>query len=39
MGGGLTTLAFHFAWKMLRASAFEEFAASVWEGTVFRRAS
>lgn len=30
----LTTLAFHFAWEMLQASTFEEFAATVWEGTV-----
>lgn len=32
--GLLVTLGLHFAWEMLQAPAFEEFAATAWDGTV-----
>jgi hypothetical protein len=32
--GVLTTLALHFAWEMLQAPAFVDFAGSTWAGTV-----
>lgn len=32
--GLLVTLGLHFAWEMLQAPAFEQFAATAWEGTV-----
>jgi hypothetical protein len=32
--GVLATLALHFAWEMLQAPAFVDFAGSVWAGTI-----
>lgn len=32
--GVLTTVILHFAWEMLQAPAFVDFAATTWEGTV-----